>query len=297
MVACRQIKIPDCKRSNSCVGTTDQNKQFSSKVYPIRIVAAENFYGNLAEEIGGPYVKVTSILYSPTQDPHAFSSNLSTAKLLAKANILIYNGINYDPWMEKWVAINSNKNKVVINVAELLQKKPGENPHLWYDPKTMPAYADQLTKLLVQLDSVHKDYYQKHLITFKIKYRLLSQRITDLRENYRDMPVIATEPLFNYMAAAIGLKMYGDSFQLSVMNETNPSFSAVKDFENRLNKHQVKALIYNNQVTSPLIEHMREIAETAGIPVVGISEMQPMHQDYVMWMMSELNALAIALHH
>jgi hypothetical protein len=64
---------------------------------PIKIVAAENVYGDIAKQIGGPNVTVTSILSNPDQDPHLFEVSPSVARDVSAAGILIYNGIDYDP--------------------------------------------------------------------------------------------------------------------------------------------------------------------------------------------------------
>ncbi|WP_062790306.1 metal ABC transporter solute-binding protein, Zn/Mn family [Aquitalea pelogenes] len=66
---------------------------------PINVVAGENFYGDIAQQIGGKHVHVTSILSNPDQDPHLFEASASTAKALSAARLVVYNGIDYDPWM------------------------------------------------------------------------------------------------------------------------------------------------------------------------------------------------------
>ena len=68
---------------------------------PIKIVAAENFYGDIAKQIGGPDVAVTSVLSNPDQDPHLFEVSPSVGRDVSAARIVIYNGIDYDPWIEK----------------------------------------------------------------------------------------------------------------------------------------------------------------------------------------------------
>jgi len=70
----------------------------------LRIVAAENFYADVARQIGGTAVSVTSILSNPAQDPHLFEVTPSAARAIAGAQIVIYNGIDYDPWMAKLLA-------------------------------------------------------------------------------------------------------------------------------------------------------------------------------------------------
>src|SRR5689334_3134021 len=76
---------------------------------PIQIVAAENFYGQIAEQMGGEQVQVTSILSNPQQDPHLFSSSPATARAIVNADILIYNGIDYDPWIKNLIPPHPKK--------------------------------------------------------------------------------------------------------------------------------------------------------------------------------------------
>ena len=49
---------------------------------PIKLVAAENFYGDVAQQIGGPQVEVVSVLSNPDQDPHLFETSPAVARQL-----------------------------------------------------------------------------------------------------------------------------------------------------------------------------------------------------------------------
>jgi len=262
---------------------------------PLQIVAAENFYGALAQQIGGPYVSVTSILKNPNQDPHLFSANATTARNIANADIIVYNGINYDPWMEKLLAVTAIKPDRIIVIANLLGKKPGANPHLWYDPLTMPHYAQALTRLLIQLDPTHRDYFLQQVKQFNENYQQVINQITEIKHRYQATPVIATEPVFNLMSDALGLKMYGEDFQLSIMNDTAPSATQTAQFENYLRNKSVRVLFYNDQVVNPTTSRMQALAQQMGIPTVGISETQPAGKTYVQWLQDELTALNKAL--
>jgi len=261
---------------------------------PIHIIAAENFYGDIAAKLGGNYVSVDSILNNPKQDPHLFSINPAIAKAITHADIIIYNGLDYDSWMENLITANSQK-KLVIVVADLMKKKSGDNPHIWYDPNTMLVYATYLVKQLSLLDVQHKDYFQQQLTLFKQQYQLLINKVIIDKTKWLHTPVIATEPVFNDMANTLGLTMYGLHFQLSVMNDTEPSAADIKDFQNKLMTRSVKVLIINNQVSDPLTQRMEEIAQKANIPIVGVSETEPPMQDYFTWMRDQLINLEKAL--
>lgn len=260
----------------------------------LQLVAAENFYGYIAEQLGGANVRVTSILNNPSQDPHLFSATPRTARAIASADIIVYNGINYDPWMEKLLYAKTGNPKIIV-VADLVGKKAGDNPHIWYDPKTMPIYAKALTDIFIELNPANKDYYMQRLAEFNKSYQPLTAKITQLKQRYQDTPVIATEPVFNYMADALGFKMYGQAFQLSVMNDTTPSASQTRDFENRLRDHAVRVLIYNSQVNDPVTQHMQSVATNAKIPTVGVTETQPPNKTYVQWMLNQLADIEKAL--
>src|SRR5262245_19319675 len=114
----------------------------------IAVVAAENFYGDIVRQIGGDRVAVVSIMNNPDQDPHLFETTPATVRQIAGAQIVVFNGANYDPWMEKLLAATPRSNRTAMNVAQLMGRKPGDNPHLWYDPPTMPAVATAIADTL-----------------------------------------------------------------------------------------------------------------------------------------------------
>ncbi len=261
----------------------------------ITIVAAENIYGEVAKELGGPYVVVINIINNPNQDPHLFTTTPSTAKAVNSADIVIYNGADYDPWMSSLLAIEGPKNRRIINVAATVPVKSGDNPHIWYLPTTMPIFAQVLVTTLMQLDPQHKPYYENQLNQFNHAYQIIFATIKRLKQHFQNTPVIATEPVFGYMAKSIGLTMHGEALQINIMNDSPPSISQIKSFEDDLTQHKVCLLIYNNQVINPLTKHMQEMAVKESIPVMGVSEMLPSGESYVQWMMAELNELENAL--
>jgi zinc/manganese transport system substrate-binding protein len=93
-------------------------------------VAADNFYGDIARQVGGSDVTVTSILSNPNQDLHEFEASASTSRAIADARLVIYNGAGYDPWAAKLLAASKATSREVIEVARLAHKKAGDNPHL-----------------------------------------------------------------------------------------------------------------------------------------------------------------------
>ena len=261
----------------------------------LSLVAAENVYGEVARQLAGPGWTVTSILSNPDQDPHLFEASTSVARALSEAAIVVANGIDYDPWMSKLLHASPRRDRRSIVVADLLHRAPGSNPHLWYDPACMPAYARAVATELTARDPAHKAEIDARLAMFLESLHPLQARVAALAAKFKGTPVTATEPVFGLMAAAIGLTMRNERFQLAVMNDTEPSASDVAAMEGDLRQHRVRVLIYNSQATDTAARRLLGIAQAAQMPVVGVTETEPAGQDYTAWMLSQLDALDHAL--
>jgi len=262
---------------------------------PVKVVAAENFYGDLASQIGGANVAVTSILSNPDDDPHLFEASPDTAKALTDAKIVIVNGVDYDPWMEKLLSAHKAAGRKVIVVGPLVGHKPGDNPHLWYDPAYMKATAKTLVTDLIAVDPEHKADYEQGQAKFLESLKPLDDKIATMRKAYAGQPVTASEPVFGYQAGLIGLKVHNEKYALAIMNNAEPTPSEVAAFENDLKGKKVKAMLYNAQASEPAVGKLVQLAKDNNIPVVGVSETEPPNSTYQDWMMGQLNALDKAL--
>jgi zinc/manganese transport system substrate-binding protein len=261
----------------------------------IAVVAAENFYGDLAHQIGGDRVAVTSVISNPNQDPHLFETSPAVVREIVADQIVIYNGAGYDSWMANLLKATPNPGRVTIVAADLMRAKPGANPHLWYDPPTMPAVARALAAAFVAADPAHGSDYGARLKAFLDSLDPLTKKIAEIRAKYAGTPVTATEPIFGYMADALDLKMRNKRFQLAVMNNTEPSARDLAAFENDLQMHKVRILFYNKQASDNMVRHLVEMSHAAKIPVVGVTETEPPGLTYQDWMLSELDATEKAL--
>jgi zinc/manganese transport system substrate-binding protein len=262
---------------------------------PVKVVAAENFYGDVATQIGGADVAVTSILTNPDQDPHLFEASTETAKALTEAKIVILNGADYDPWMETLLKASQAPGRKEIVVAKLVGRKAGDNPHLWYDPAYVRAAASALTANLIAVDPAHRADYVKGETAFVESLKPLDAKLAAMRKSFAGFPVTASEPVFGYSAGLIGLNVHNEKFALAVMNNAEPSASEVAGFENDLKGHKVKAMLYNAQASEPAVQRLVQMAKDNKIPVVGVSETEPPGVTYQSWMLGQLDALDKAL--
>ena len=262
---------------------------------PIKVVAAENFYGDMAKQIGGDNVAVTSILSSPDQDPHLFEASPDIAKALSDAKVVMVNGVDYDPWMEKLLSASKATGRKEIIVGKLVGHKPGDNPHLWYDPAYMKAAGKALVADLSGVDPAHKADYEQGYAKFVDLLKPIDEKIAAMRKSFAGQPVTASEPVFGYQAGLLGLKMHNEKYAQAIMNNAEPTPSEVAGFENDLKGHKVKAMLYNAQASEPAVGKLVQLAKDSGIPVVAVSETEPPNSTYQEWMMGQLDALDKAL--
>ena len=261
----------------------------------LNVVAAENFYGDVARQIGGDDVAVASVMSNPDQDPHLFETTPSTVRQIAAAQVVILNGADYDSWMDKLLKASPKPGRTAIVVADLVRKKAGDNPHLWYDPGTMPAAAKALAEAFAKADPAHKDGYAARLKTFLASLKPINDKIAAIRDKFAGTTVTASEPVFGYMANALDLKMRNERLQLSIMNDTEPSAHDVAAFQDDLKGHKVRVMFYNKQASNKAVQTLVDLAHASKIPVVGVTETAPPNLSYQEWMLGELNDTAKAL--
>ena len=269
----------------------------SSAHTALTVVAAENFYGDVARQLGAPDSRIIDVLSNPDADPHLYEASPSVARAVAGANIVIYNGLNYDPWMMRLLATSngSSRRYVIVAAALVPHRSADANPHLWYDPATMPALARAVTHAMQSLDPTDASGYARRLEHFLAAMREVDTRIAALRGRFAHQPIAATEPVCEYLTAALGLEVYGRRFQLATMNGTEPSARATAELEDLLRQKRVRALIYNRQASNTAVTRLLRIAQESDIPVIGVTETEPRGLSYQQWMLSVLDAMDQAL--
>ena len=269
----------------------------SSYARQINVVSTENQYGSVAKLIGRENVNVTNIINNADGDPHTFISSVKNAKLLADADVLIYNGADYDSWINN--ILKGNKNAVIIKVQDLdnylKTSKLGINPHLWFKPQTFPNLAKKLTSVYSQLDSYNVSSYKNNYKEFKQKYQAVYNIVGDIKAKYKGTPVTATEPLFGYMVEALHLKMKGLKFQWVIMNGSEPSPRMMISYQDLLESKKIKVLFYNQQVTNTTTNNILKLAKKNNIAVVGVTETMPVDKDAISWMINALEETQKAL--
>jgi len=260
----------------------------------IQAIGAENEYANVIQQIGGKYVQVTAIMSNPNTDPHTFEASPAVAREISNASLIVQNGVGYDTWasdIEKAVPASSRK---IVDVQQLLGLPDSTpNPHLWYNPTTMPKVATAIANDLAAIQPAHASYFKANAATFTQSLGVWTQAIAAFKAAHPNTPVATTEPVADYMLQAAGAdNMTPWAFQADIMNGTDPSPQNVAAEKALFTQHKVKVFLYNQQVTDTLTNSFIDLAHANGVPVVGVYETMPTPgYDYQTWMTAEVNAL------
>lgn len=262
----------------------------------VHVVAIENTWGDIAAQIGGAHVVVTSVLTDPTTDPHTFETDPRTAAAVSNAGFVITNGLGYDAFADKLLSAGSGRGRTVLTVADAVGLHgDGVNPHLWYSPAYVEKAASAIAGALSRLDPTDAPAFATGLTAFLASYQSYVDVVAELKAHAGDK-VAYTEPVPGYLVDAAGLVLgTPTSFSRAVEDGNDPSPADFDAFRTALRTGTVKALLYNSQVTSPLTDQVKRLAEQSRTPLVEMTETLPAGMTFAAWQTSQASALLAVL--
>jgi zinc/manganese transport system substrate-binding protein len=271
--------------------------QARSGAAPLPVVAAENVYGDIVQQIGGSHVSVTSVLSDPNADPHLFEPGTRNGLAVSQARVVIQNGLGYDAFMEKLEEAAPSSHRLVVTIADALGVHGTDaNPHLWYDVPKLNRIADAITTGLVKADPSHASAYRAGRDRFVQSLRPLRQLAAQIGKRFKGAPIAYTEPVPGYLIDAAGLTNRApQAFTHAVEDGTEPTPQAVAAMDSLVTGRKIRVLLYNSQTVTPITERVRTAALRAGIPVVGVTETLPPHRTFQQWQLAQTRALFQAL--
>jgi zinc/manganese transport system substrate-binding protein len=263
----------------------------------IKVVAGENFWGSLAAQLGGSKVSVQSVVTDPNADPHEYESSTADARAFAEAKLVILNGAGYDDWGQKLVSANPSTNRQVLNVADLLGKKVGDNPHFWYSPDYVAQVADKITSEYKAIDASDASFFDQQRTQLTAEMQPYVNEIGTIKQKYANTAIGATESIFVYMASALALNLTTPvEFMDAVAEGNDPPAGAVVEFQNQISGNQIRVLVYNVQTSTAVTTNIKDLASSHHIPTVGVSEtLQPENLSFQDWQLKQLKSLEQAL--
>lgn len=284
------IALAGCGGGSPSSGTQSGGK--------VQIVAAENFWGSIAAQVGGDHVQVTSIITNPDTDPHDYEPTSQDARAFATAQYAIVNGAGYDTWAQQAIEANPSSSRKELDVGKLAGRADGDNPHMWYSPAIVNQVADQITTDLKSLDAADSSYFEQQNQQFKtVTLKQYNDLIAAIKSSYAGTPVGATESIFEDLAPALGLNLITPPSLMKAIAEGDDLTAEDKaTMSQQIAAKQIKVLVFNSQNTTNDVNGFVSEAKTAGIPVVSITEtLSPAGSSFQSWQVAQLQALQTAL--
>jgi zinc/manganese transport system substrate-binding protein len=266
----------------------------------VQVVAAENFWGSLATQLGGVHANVLSIVSDPNADPHEYQTNAADAEAIAGADLVIVNGANYDAWALSLIAASNTPNQRVLNVQLLIGQPEDTNPHFWYSPYYVNDTVKGIYNDLVAIDPADSAYFHQQYVALNASlWQSYMSREVQIKTQFSGVPVASTESIFVYMANASGLNVVSPpGFMKAVAEGDDPSPQDIATFQQLLEggNSTVHVLVYNAQTVTPVTQQMKALAAQYQIPTIAVTEtIQPPDVSFQVWMGSELISLQNAL--
>ena len=287
------LLLPAFALLSACGGTSAGAR---GATHTIKVVAAENFYGDIARQIGGSHVTVTSILSNPNVDPHEYQLNTRTELAVSQADLVIENGAGYDAWMDKILSSAPDSHRLLLIGYNAASIHLLENEHVWYSFDNAATIAQALTADLQKLDPADASSFENNLRAFKQSLQPLQQKIAAIKMKYNGAPVGLTETIYLYQAKPEGVRVLTPfEFEKAIAEGNDPPADTVITATNQITNQQIKVLIYNAQTITPVTTNLENLAQARHIPIVPVTETMPPGKTYQSWMLNQLNQLQTAL--
>jgi zinc/manganese transport system substrate-binding protein len=264
----------------------------------LRIVAAENFWGSVAEQLAGSRASVASIIVNPDTDPHSYDPTPADARTLAAAKLAIVNGIGYDDWAPKLLAADPLAGRITLNVGDLLGLSAGGNPHQWYSPLSVDRVSAAIVGDLTRLEPADGAYFRARERSFETvalaRYHAL---IAEIRARYAGVAVGYSESIFQPLGEALGLRLLTPySFAKAIAEGTDVTAADTETVDRQVQRHLIKVWVFNSQNVTPDVERVNQLARAAGIPIATVTEtLSPAGDSFQQWQASQLEGLLHAL--
>ncbi|SBW26743.1 periplasmic solute binding protein [Candidatus Protofrankia californiensis] len=295
VAACAVMVVTACGASspgdsgNTAAGGEDKK---------ITVVAAENFWGSIAAQLGGDRVTVASIINSPDADPHDYEPTPADGRAIAGARLFIDNGVGYDPWAAKLAAANPVDGRTALTVGDLVGAKDGDNPHRWYNPDDVTKVIDEVTADYKKIDPVDAGYFDQQRASFTATtLKSYTDLIATIKKTYGGTPAGASESIFEMLSPALGLNlMTPQAFLRAISEGADPTAADKATIDDQIKTGKIKVYVYNSQNATPDVQRQVEEAKAAGIPVTTITETPaPASASFQDWQVAQLESLRKAL--
>jgi zinc/manganese transport system substrate-binding protein len=185
-----------------------------------RVVATFSILADLVRAVGGDRVEVAALV-GPGADAHSFAPKPADAQALARANLVVVNGLGFDAWTDRLVRTAGYKGAVVVASAGVAPRKAEDDhdhdhdhghadidPHAWQNPANVKLYVANIRDALVKADPAGAETYAARAADY---HKQLDALTTEIAALFAPLPpgrrrVATTHEAFGYFGEAFGVR-------------------------------------------------------------------------------------------
>ncbi|MFF5792002.1 metal ABC transporter solute-binding protein, Zn/Mn family [Paeniglutamicibacter sp. NPDC012692] len=302
-------------------GNTAQ-AQSSAEDSRIQVLSSTTVYANLAGEVGGDLVDSTSIIDSPSQDPHSYEATARDKLAVSKAQLVIGNGGGYDQFLDSLAQDLHLPEQSVLHAVDH-SPVPAESPdheatehdaheheheheddahsghahanfneHVWYDLDSMRELVPEIADRLSTIRPESRAAFEANAATLDKELTGLESSAKTLHGEVQGRHFAMTEPVPYHLLEDLGMEdLTPAGFSEAIEGGAEVSPQALKKMTDLLAAGKIDVLAYNTQTASPQTERIRDFAVKQNVPVVDFSETLPPNTRYVDWMAGNLKSI------
>ncbi|MGN8027388.1 metal ABC transporter solute-binding protein, Zn/Mn family [Microbacterium sp. 22242] len=268
----------------------------------IAVTASTNVWGDVAKEIGGDHVTVTSVIASLSQDPHEYEVTAADQLKVRGAGLILDNGGGYDAFFSDLLAKSGSSAPVITAVSfaptwpkgeDVAKTVEGFNEHVWYDTAVVEGVAKKVADELSSMAPEHKADFEKNLATFEKGLAELNSSLATIKGAHQGEKIFVTEPVPLYLTAAAGLvNVTPEAFSHAVEEGQDVPPATLLDATRLVGSGEVKALFVNAQAGGAETTKVIGVAKEKGVPVQEVTELIPDGKTYLSWMQDNIATLS-----
>ena len=247
---------------------------------PKRVVATFSILGDIVRQVGGDQVRVDTLVKAD-QDAHGFEPKPSDVRVLTQADLIVSNGLGFEPWLAKAIKASGTKARTAV-ATKGVKPLQGEvddrhdahdhhdrhehgpqDPHAWQNVLNVKLYATNIAEALAAIDPTNEAYYRARAAKYHAD---LDKLDGEIKWAFAPVPkgrriVVTNHDAFAYFGKAYGVVFHAP---IGMSTEAEPSAADVAALIRQIRAERITAVFVENMDDPRLIE---QIARETGAKV------------------------------
>lgn len=272
-------------------GCSTAEPQPTSNGGKLQIVASTNVWGDIAEQVGGDLVEVTSIIENASKDPHSYEATARDQLAVKNADLIVANGGGYDDFIDTLAKAAGNENIIYATNSETVVDW-SVNEHVWYSMAAVSQVAAAIGAEMAKADAANASAYEQNAKNFVDQLGAVMVKADAVKAITTGYTYFATEPLALWLLTDLGFEdLTPADFSDAIENETDVSPLVMQQSLDLINSGQVKYLVVNLQTENSQTQQIIDAARDSEVRAVVLTEILPEGTTYLEWMTANLKTL------